>query len=229
MTSRYTKVVGLAALLLMVGAALAVGRAAPVAADQSTTTNSLGTKYTCTVAECDIPEPGTQPVWANIDAVASGNYPGGDEMFNIFVVASAQNASESVVIQNMTLSAPFFTNYGIGFPTLLYPGQALVATISLPIPANYTQSTFTANLVVDVGVWNGTAYVPDTLTGNAPVTVIPLTSSSGTHTSSQSTSSSSGTVSTSLAILGIAVPTIVAVLAIALLVQARAKPKPPAT
>src|SRR5579864_7991268 len=87
------------------------------------------------------------PIWATFNASAQGNYPGGDEQFYAFVVNSAQSPGETEVIDNMTVTAPFFTNFGPGLPTTLLPGESALVTITLPIPKNFTQSQFSANLV----------------------------------------------------------------------------------
>src|SRR5271169_667786 len=66
----------------------------------------------------------SEPVWATINAAAQGNYPGGNELFTVFVVDSAQPPEGNVTIQNVTLTAPALpsgqqTNSAIGLPAVL--------------------------------------------------------------------------------------------------------------
>jgi len=175
----------------------------------------------------------TNPVWATLIPAAQGNYPGGNEIFSVFIVNSAPSLSENFTIYNMTLSAPFgpggssncssCSNYGIGLPATITPGQAFAGTIALQIPVNITQSSFTANLVVNGGLWNGTANNEARLTGMAPIYVLALPGQSGT--TSNSNPSQSGTVSTTLFGAGVAIPSIIAVVLLALVVQTRGRSK----
>ncbi len=171
-----------------------------------------------------------QPIWASVNATANGNYPGGNELFTVFVVNSAQPPYANETVDNMTLTAPFpgGSNFGGGLPAALAPGNSILVSIYLPIPANFTQSSFKANLVVHARVWNGTGSEEFTLTGTAPVNVFALQSQSTTLTSTQTSAQSSahaGTVSTTLFAAGVAIPSIIAIVALVLLVQARGSSK----
>lgn len=185
--------------------------------------NQVGVPNPCPpgAAECDTPAPGSAPIWATINAGAQGNYAGGDEVFTVFVVDSATNTYGTATIDSMTLTAPFGSNFGIGLPTTLNPGQSIESTIHLPIPANYTGKSFVANLVVNARLWNGTGYTSARLTGSAAVDVFVLASSGQTT----ETAAPSGTVSTTLFAAGVAGPSIIAILLAVLLVRARAGPK----
>jgi hypothetical protein len=173
----------------------------------------------------------TNPVWATLIPAAQGNYPGGNEIFSVFVVNSAPSPNENFTIYNMTLSAPFgpggtstcstCSNYGIGLPATITPGQAFAGTIALQVPVNITQSSFTANLVINGGLWNGTANNAAKLTGMAAIYVLALPGQSSTD----SNTSHSGTVSTTLFGAGVAIPSIIAVVLLALVVQTRGRSK----
>jgi hypothetical protein len=197
MESRVSKALGLAVLALLM---FSIQFAAPAHAQLGSTT--------------------ARPIWVTVNASAQGNYPGGDELFTVFVVNSAQNATETVTVDNMTLTAPFQSNFGAGLPTTLLPGQSVLVTIHLGIPSNFSQNSFTANLVVHTRLWNGTAYLPLTLTGTAPVNVFALASQPVSQPAAES-----GTVSTTLFAAGVAAPSIVAILLLVLLIRGRASPK----
>ena len=165
--------------------------------------------------------PNAQPIWVTLNASATGNYPGGDELFTVFAVNSANSPAISVIITNMTLTAPFRSNFAIGLPTTLLQGQSLLSTIHLEIPANFSGNTFTANLVAHATLVNGTVNKPLTITGSAQVNVLALGSSSSTT----QTTTATGDVSMTTFELGVAVPSIIAILLLILLVQARGRSK----
>jgi len=167
-----------------------------------------------------------EPVWATISATAQGNYPGGNEIFNIFIADS--QAQGNTLIENMTLVSPFQTNFGIGLPVTFEPGDANLFTIAIQIPSDFNKPTFTANLTIDVQVFNGTTTLPLKLTGSAIVYVLGLPGATSTQTTSQTTSTSStpsaGLSTTSVAV-AVAIPSIIAVVLLGLLVQARGASK----
>jgi hypothetical protein len=178
-----------------------------------------------------------QPVWVSVNASPQGNYPGGNEIFNIFVVNSEQPPNGNVTLFNETLTAPALppdqqTNTAIGIPIMLSPGQAILNTIALPIPSDFNQSSFTANLVVFLFIGNGTSN-PLKLTVSTPVVLLGLersttqTTSSSTSQTTQTTQTAtqSGTVSTTLLAAGVALPSIVVVILLILLVRGRGVPK----
>ncbi len=179
-----------------------------------------------------------EPVWATINAAAQGNYPGGNELFDVFVVDSALPPEGNVTVQTATLTAPALpvnqqSNFATGLPTILSPGQSILLTIYLPIPADFAHSNFTANLVVNVLLQNGTASIPLKLTGSTTVFMLGLPGSGGqTSTSSAQTTSStssaqstqSGTVSSTLFAAGVAIPSIIAIILLVLLVRRGSKP-----
>jgi len=180
-----------------------------------------------------------QPIWAVVNALPQGNYPGGNEIFDIFVVNSEQPPNGNVTLVNETLTAPALppesqTNSAIGIPIMLSPGQAILNTIALPIPSDFTQSNFTANLVAYVFYWNGTTNIPLKLTATAQVFMLSLPGSTSQTTTSSSasqttqttqTATQSGTVSTTLFAAGVALPSIVVVILLILLVRGRGPPK----
>jgi hypothetical protein len=171
--------------------------------------------------------PTPMPIWATFNASAQGNYPGGDEQFYAFVVNSAQTPGETEIVDNMTVTAPFFTNFAPGLPATLTPGESLLATITLPIPQNITLNQFSGNLVVHARIWNGTVYQKVSLTGAAVVSIFyasPQSAASATTTTSQS-ASQPGTISTTLFAAGVAVPTIIVIILLILLVRSRTGPK----
>jgi hypothetical protein len=176
---------------------------------------------------------GSQSVWATLNALGYGNYPGGNEEFTVFVVNSDSPPLGNVSLYNETLTAPALppsqnTGYAIGLPVQLSTGQAILSTIYLPIPANFTQSSFTATVAIDIQVANGTSFFSRQLTEsttvvmlNLPGTVTSATSTASSVSNSQTTTVSSG-VSSGLFYAGVGVPTVVAVVLLALLVRARA-------
>jgi hypothetical protein len=178
-----------------------------------------------------------EPVWASLNGVPQGNYPGGNMEFDAIVVNSDQPPDGNVTLLNETVTAPAFpadsqSNYGIGLPIALAPGQLIVNTIHLPIPDNFSQGNFTANLVAYVALWNGTVNVFLRLTSSTVVTLLGLpvvqTSTSASQNSQTITSTTtvtqSGTVSSSLLVAGVAIPSIVAVILLALVVRGRGRP-----
>jgi hypothetical protein len=178
----------------------------------------------------------SEPVWATLNAVPQGNYPGGNEIFDVFVVNSDHPPDGNVTLVNETLTAPalpstFQTNNAIGLPVQLSPGQAIVNTIALEIPSDFSQNNFTANLAAFVQLNNGTSYINLKLTGSLVVYLLGLPGSgSQTTTTSASpstqTTTQGGTVSTSLFAAGVAIPSIVVIILLALLVRGRGGPKP---
>jgi len=170
-----------------------------------------------------------EPIWVTLNASAQGNYPGGNELFVIFVVNSAQDPKENETINDITLVAPFGSNIAIGLPATLLPGQAIQPTIHLQIPANFSAKSFQANLTLHATDRKGTAALPLTVTGTAIVNVFAIPSGSSTSSTSSTTSqpaSQSDTISTTLFEAGVAIPSLIAIVLIVLLVRARGKPKP---
>ena len=159
-----------------------------------------------------------QPIWVTINATAQGNYPGGNELFTIFAVNSMVPPAQNETITDMKLSAdaPIGSNTAIGLPATLAPGQSVLATIYLPIPANFSQKSFQANLVVHFKFSNGTAL---SLTGTANVDVLALPSPTTSQTTNQAVQN--GTISTTLFAAGVGIPSLVAIVLVALLVRAR--------
>ncbi|MDG6915484.1 MAG: hypothetical protein JRN23_06600 [Nitrososphaerota archaeon] len=173
----------------------------------------------------------TAPVWATVNAAAQGNYPGGNEIFNVFTVDSALPPETNVTVLNETLTTTawsgFNSNFAIGLPVTLQPGNSILNTIALQIPSNFTQSNFTANLKAYVNVLNGTNEVGLVLTGNVVVYMLglPLTGPSTVTmtTTSVSTVSQSTGVSTAALAAGAGIPSVVAIALLALLVRGRRK------
>lgn len=208
MESRLPKAMAVSLLVLLM---LTVGLAVPVQAPP------LG-------------PPASEVVWVTINATAQGNYPGGNELFVVFAVNSAQQRTLNESIDDMTLTAPLgstcCSNFAPGLPTILTPGQSIAATIYLQIPSNFTQPNFTANLVAHVTLLNGTVHTPVTLTGTAPVNVFSLTSQSqSTSQTTAGSASQTGTISTPLFAAGVGIPSIIAIILVVLLVQARGASK----
>ena len=177
-----------------------------------------------------------EPVWAALNGVPQGNYPGGNMEFDVTVVNSDQPPNMNFTLLNETVTAPAFpadsqSNYAIGIPIDLAPGQLIVNTIALPVPSDFSQGNFTANLVAYGALWNGTASNYLKLTASTVVTLLGLPGT-GTQTTTASTSQStqtvtqtitqSGTVSSSVLAAGVAIPSIVAVILLALWVRGRA-------
>lgn len=177
-----------------------------------------------------------QPVWVTVNALPQGNYPGGNEIFDIFVVNAEQPPNKNVTLYNETITAPALpaeqqTNTAIGLPIMLSPGQAILNTIALPIPSDFKQSSFTANLVAYIFIGNDTTHAVK-LTGSTQVSLLGLpgsiqTTSSSTSQSTQSSQAAtqSGTVSTTLFLAGVALPSIVVVILLILLVRRKAGSK----
>jgi hypothetical protein len=166
--------------------------------------------------------PQSLPIWVTINSTATANYPGGNELFTVFVVNSAADPKINETIENMTLTASFGSNFAIGLPATLTQGQTLLETIHLEIPATFKPNNFTANLVVHATLINGTIKKPlPTITGTAEVNVFSLTPSSTNQTST----AQAGGVSTTTFEIGVAAPSIVSVLLLILLVQARSSSK----
>jgi hypothetical protein len=158
-----------------------------------------------------------EPAYAILYPAAQENYPGGNELFSIFVVDSTKTPNQNVTVYNMTLTAPFGSNSPIGFPTVLTPGQSLLTTVYLQIPTNITGPSFTATLVVNVGIWNGTGLAPSTLTGS---TTVYLLAPPG-QTTIQSGTSGAATSTIPLYIgLGVT-STIAIILAVVLVIRGR--------
>jgi len=176
-----------------------------------------------------------EPVWATLNAVPQGNYPGSNETFDVFVINSDLPPDGNVTLINETLTAPalppaFQTNTVKGLPVELARGQAIVSTIALQIPSNFTQSNFTASLVANVALFNGTTNIFLKLTGTSQVFILGLpisdtqTTTSSTSQSTQPTAQN-GTVSTAVFAAGVAIPSIVAVILLGLLFRGRGRPK----
>ena len=112
---------------------------------------------------------GPQPVWATLNALGYGNYPGGNEEFTVYVVNTDSPPLGNVSLINETLAAPalppaYNTGYAIGLPVQLATGQAILSTIHLEIPTNFTQSNFTATVVINMQIANGTSFFSKQLT-----------------------------------------------------------------
>lgn len=185
-----------------------------------------------------LPPPYSQaaaPVWATLNAVAGGNYPGGNEEFDVFVVNSDSPPLGNASLINETLTAPalppsYNTGYAIGLPVQLSTGQAILSTIYLEIPANFTQSNFTAAVVINMQIANGTGFFSRQLTVSTTVVMLALpgtitTQSSTTSmvSSSQTTAQTSG-ISSSLFYGGIAIASAIVIILTALLARRRARP-----
>ena len=180
----------------------------------------------------------SEPVWATLNAVPQGNYPGGNLIFDVAVVNSDKPPAGNLTLFNETVSSPQLPtsdsnpNGAIGLPVTLTPGQLIVNTIAMEIPSNYTQSNFTANLVAYVSYWNGTLNVPLKLTGSALVYMLGLplsggqttTVSTSTLTTTQTVTASGG-VSSGLFAVGVGVLLIVVVVLLVLLARGRGGPR----
>jgi hypothetical protein len=180
---------------------------------------------------------GSQYVWATLNALGYGNYPGGNEEFTVFVVNSDSPPLGNMSLLNETLTAPALppssnTGSAIGLPVQLSSGQAILSTIYLPIPSNSTQSSFTATVVINIQIANGTSFFSKQLTESTTVVMLSLpgtatssSSTTSTASSSQSTTQSSG-VSSGLFYAGVGVPSVVAIILLALLARGRGRPQP---
>jgi hypothetical protein len=176
-----------------------------------------------------------QPVWATLNALGYGNYPGGNEQFSVFVVNTDSPPLGNVSLINETLTAPalppaYNTGYGIGLPVQLATGQAILTTIYLEIPTNFTQSNFTATVVINLQIANGTGFFSKQLTESTAVVMLSLpgapASSTTSSVSSSQTTTQSGGVSSGLFYAGVGVPSVVVIILLALLVSARGRPQP---
>ena len=175
-----------------------------------------------------------EPVWATLNAIPQGNYPGGNVIFDVFVINTGWPAEGNVTLINETLTAPALpgasqANTATGLPVQLSPGQAIVSTIALQIPSNFTQSTIAASLEVNVRFWNGTANLPLQLKGNSLLYTLgpPASSTQSTTSSTQGTqpAAQGGAVSMTIFAAGIATPSIVAILLLVVLFRRRSLPK----
>jgi hypothetical protein len=181
-------------------------------------------------AQGEVLVPTPAPAWVNVTAVAGGNYPGGNQEFNVLVVNSDLPPEGNMTVENMTLATTAWSggtnsNFGIGLPTVLAPGDTLSEPIALPIPSDFSAHNFTADLVVNYIVWNGAANVPGQLTGQATVVMLNYPGqSSGQGGTTTVTATATGGVSTTTLGAGVAVPSIIALVLLILLV--RGKPKP---
>ena len=179
-----------------------------------------------------------EPIWASLNSSGTANYPGGDELFTVFVVNSAPNIAENETLKDilLTTTPSFASNYAIGLPELLQPGYAQLFTIYLEIPSNYTQPSFVANVVINATLLNGTTISPLNLTGHATVDILggPSNSTSISGSSSGATvtrtvvvttgsSGSSSGVSNSLLAIGVATPSIIAIILLVIVVQMRGR------
>ena len=222
MPTRLSQVIGATVLMLLMLSSLG---ATPVGAACS---NRAGE---CLAPPYAVP---AEPVWATLNAFPQGNYPGGNLEFHVFVINSGHAPDGNVTLLNESLTAAAFppslnTSKTTGLPLVLAPGQAITSTVALHVPSNFAPNNFTASLVVDVLLWNGTINLPLKLTGSAVVYILgpPAAGTSTTSTTSQTTDATSqgGTVSSTLFAAGVAIPSIVVVLLLVLLVRGRGGPK----
>ncbi len=212
----------------LTGSAQVVMLGFPLEGVNSTSPTSAGKTTTTTPSA-------PQPVWATLNALAYGNYPGGNEEFDVFVVNSDSPPLGNASLINETLTAPalppsYNTGYAIGLPVQLSTGQAILSTIYLEIPANFTQSNFTAAVVINMQIANGTGFFSRQLTVSTTVVMLALpgtitTQSSTTSmvSSSQTTAQTSG-ISSSLFYGGIAIASAIVIILTALLARRRARP-----
>jgi hypothetical protein len=168
------------------------------------------------------------PVWATLNALGYGNYPGGNEQFSVFFVNSDSPPLGNVTLFNETLTTPFQNASVSGLPVELAPGQTMLSSIYLQIPRDFSQSNFTASITIDFHLVNATASTPKVLTGTAKVFMLgppigQVTSTSST-TSTQQTTTQSGTVSTPLFYAGVAIPSLIVIVLLVLLVRDRGRP-----
>jgi hypothetical protein len=179
----------------------------------------------------------SQPVWATLNAAGYGNYPGGNEQFTVFVVNSDSPPLGNVSLINETLTAPalappYNTGNAIGLPVQLAAGQAILTTIYLEIPTNFTQSNFTATVVINLQIANGTNFSSKQLTESTMVVMLTLpgtitsTSSTTSTVSSSQMTTQSGGVSSDLFYAGVGIPSVVAIILLALLVRGRPQLSP---
>ncbi|HEV2389828.1 MAG TPA: hypothetical protein VGS04_03795 [Nitrososphaerales archaeon] len=164
------------------------------------------------------------PVWATLNALGYGNYPGGNEEFAVFFVNSDSPPLGNVTLLDETLTTPFRNASVSGLPVELAPGQTMLSSIYLQIPADFANSNFTASVTIDFHIANGNASTPNVLTGTAhvfmlgpPIMQFPSTST----TSTQQATMQNGTVSGPLFYAGVGIPSIIVVVLFALLVRGR--------
>ncbi len=181
---------------------------------------------------------GSQYVWATLNALGYGNYAGGNEEFTVFVVNSDSPPLGNMSLFNETLTAPalppsYSTGSAIGLPVQLSSGQAILSTIYLEIPSNFTGSSFTATVAIDLQIANGTSFFSKQLTESTtvemlslPGTITSVSSTTSTVSSSQATTTQSGGVSSGLFYAGVGVPSVVVIILLALLVRGRSRPQP---
>jgi hypothetical protein len=171
------------------------------------------------------------PVWATLNALGNGNYPGGNEQFTVFFVNSDYAPFGNVTLISETLTTPFQNASVSGLPVELASGQTVTSSIYLQIPSDFSQSSFTASVTIDFHIANSTASTPRVLTGSAQVFVLgppieQVTSTSSTA-STQQTTTQSGAVSTSLFYAGLGIPSLIVIVLLALLVRNRERRVPP--
>jgi len=167
------------------------------------------------------------PVWATLNALGNGNYPGGSEQFTVFFVNSDYPPFGNVTLLSETLITPFQNASVSGLPVELAAGQTVTSSIYLQIPHDFSQSSFAASVTIDFHIANSTASTPRVLTGTAQVFVLGppverVTSTSSTA-STQQTTTQSGAVSTSLFYAGLGIPSLIVIVLLALLVRNRGR------
>ena len=168
------------------------------------------------------------PVWATLNALGYGNYPGGNEEFALFFVNSDSPPLGNVTLFNETLTTPFQNASVSGLPVELAPGQTMLSSIYLQIPSDFSQSNFTASVTIDFHIANAIASTPNVLTGTAHVFMLgpPIgqVTNTSSMTSTQQTTTQSRTVSTSLFYAGVGIPSLIVIVLLALLVRDRGRP-----
>lgn len=188
------------------------------------------------VAECIAPPYAipAEPVWATLNGVAGGNYPGGTEVFTVFIANSDSPPLGNVTLNSVALNAPFQNASLSGLPLQLAPGQTLSTNMTIQIPRDFAQNNFTAYIAINFDVANATASTLRELTGSAQVFMLgaPLSGMSSTSSSTSATQSTTqgGTVSASLFYAGVGIPSLIVIVLLALLVRPRGRPQasPPA-
>ncbi len=178
---------------------------------------------------------GPEPVWLTLYALGYGNYPGGNEEFNVFVANSDAASLANVSLINETVTAPslpsgYNSGSAIGLPVLLTTGQAILSTIYLPIPNNFTQSSFKATVVVNLEVSNGTGFYTQQLTKSTSVVMLglpgttspPSSTTSGVSGSQTTTPSNGG--SSSLFYAGVGIAVVIVVIGVTMMVRRRGSP-----
>jgi hypothetical protein len=171
------------------------------------------------------------PVWATLNALGYGNYPGGNEQFTVFFVNSDSPPLGNATLLSETLTTPFQNASVSGLPVQLAPGQTMLSNIYLQIPRDFSQNNFTARITINFHLANAIGSTPRVLTGTALVLVLgppigQVASTSSTTTSTQQTTTKSGTVSTSLFYAGVGIPSVIVIVLLALLVRYRGHPSP---